>query len=96
MLLAFSALWSLPHIEHLVYLLLLEKGDGGIDKEESKYACHSVLHLHSALPVAICVVLDKVGSDKGSRGAVCDGRARVIPVLVRDCCELPWVCVCSK
>ena len=38
-LLAVPSMWSLPQAEHLVYLLLLEKGDEGIDMEESKYAC---------------------------------------------------------
>ena len=60
MLLVLPSLWSLPHIEHLVYILLLDKGDQGIDTEESKYACHTIMDLHSDLPIAICVVLDKV------------------------------------
>ena len=60
MLLAVPSLWSLPQVEHLVYLLLLEKGYGGIDTKESKYVCYAILDLHSALPVAIGVVLASV------------------------------------
>jgi hypothetical protein len=33
-------------------------------------------------------VLDKVWGDEDSRGAVFDGWARVVTVLVRDCCKL--------
>jgi hypothetical protein len=47
------------------------------------------LDLHSALQVTIDVVLDIVRGDEVSRGAVNDGRARIVPVLVRDCCEVP-------
>jgi hypothetical protein len=67
---------------------LLEKGDGGVKTEESKYASHATLDFHSALHVAIGVVLDNVWGDEGSRGAVSDGRARIVPVLVLDCCEV--------
>ena len=68
---------------------MLEKGDGEVKAEESKYAGHSFLDLHSALPIAIGVVLDNVWDDEGSRRAVSDGRVRIVPVLVRDCCEVP-------
>ena len=87
--LACPALWGFLHIEHLICFLLLEKGDRGIDPKESKDACQAILDLHSALPTAICVVLENVYSDEGIHGAVYDGWARVVPVLVRDCCELP-------
>jgi len=60
------------------------RGLGGV----SKYASHAILDLHSALPVAIGVVLDNVRGDEGSRKAVSDGRARIVPVLVLDCCEV--------
>ena len=81
-------LWGLPQIEHLAYLLLLEKGDEGVDTEETKNAGQAISDLHSALAIAIGVVLNKVRGDEGSRGAVCDVWARVVPVLVRDCREL--------
>jgi hypothetical protein len=76
-------------MEHLVYLLLLEKGDGGVKAEESKYAIQTILDLHSALSIAICVVLDNVRGDEGCRRAVSDGWVRIVPMLVRDCCEVP-------
>ncbi len=38
--LAFPTLWGLPKIDHLVILLMLEKGDGRVDTEDSKYAGH--------------------------------------------------------
>jgi len=73
----------------LVYLLLSEKGDGRAKAEESKYASQAILDLHSALQVTLGVVLNNVRGDEVSRGAVNDGRARIVPVLVRDCCEVP-------
>ncbi len=72
-----------------MYLLLLQKGDGGVKAEESKYTKQAIVHLHSALPVDIGVVLDNVRGDEGSRRVVNDGRARIVPVLVRDSCEVP-------
>ena len=76
----FPALWGLPLIEHLVYFLLLEKGDGGVKAEESKYAAQAILNFHGALRVDIGVVLDDVRSDEGSRKVVSDGWASVVPV----------------
>jgi hypothetical protein len=58
--LACPEVWGFPHIEHLIYLLLLDKGDGGVDTEESKDACQTIMDIHIAMPVVICVVLDKV------------------------------------
>ena len=47
------------------------------------------MDLHSALPVAIGVVMISVRGDEGSRRVVSGGRTRIVPVLVRDCCEVP-------
>ena len=75
----------------MVYLLLLQKGDGGVKAKESKYADQAILNFHGTLHVAIGVVLDGVRSGEGSRTAVNDGRAGVVPVEVSDFCEVPVV-----
>ena len=76
----FLALWGFPYIEHLVDLLLLEKGDGGVEAEESDYASHEILYLHSTLPGAIGVMLDSVRGYEGSHRAVRVGLSRIVPV----------------
>ena len=50
-----------------------------------------ILNFHDTLPVAIGLVLDGVRSDEGSRRAVNDRRACIVPVEVRDFCEVPVV-----
>ncbi len=80
----FPAVRGFPQAKHLVYLILFEEGDGGVDFEETKDAGEAVLHLHGALPVAMGVVMDKVRGYERSRGAGCDHWARDIRVLVRE------------
>ena len=72
-----------PEAEHLIYLLLLEEGDGGVDPEYTKDTGEAVMHMHGALPVTIGVMLNQVRGDKGSRGAIIAGGARVVGVFVR-------------
>ena len=49
---------GLPEAQHLVYLLLLEEGYGGVDHEETKDAGEAILYLHGDLIFAIHEVLD--------------------------------------
>ncbi len=52
-----------PEAEHLIYFMLLEEGDGGVDPEKPKDAGEAVMHLHDALPITIDVMLDQVRGD---------------------------------
>ena len=71
--------------------MLLKYGDGGVKAEESKYAAQAILNFHGSLPDAIGVVLYGDRSDEGSRRAVNNGRACVVPVKVRNFCQVPVV-----
>jgi hypothetical protein len=73
-----------PQAKHLVYLVLLEEGDGGVDFEETKDAGEAVLHLHGALPFAMGVLMEKARGEECSRGAFGYRWARGIRVLVRE------------
>ena len=63
----FPSLWGLPEIVHLVYFLLLQKGDRGVRSEQTKYAAQAILNFHGALPIVKGVTLDDIWSDEGSR-----------------------------
>ena len=65
--LTFPSFWGLPEIEHLVYFLLLHKGDRGVKSEESKYAARTILDFHDALSIATSVMLADVRSNESSR-----------------------------
>jgi len=62
-----------PEAEHLIYFLVLEEGDGGVDPDKKKDAGEVILHLHGALPVTIHVMLDQVRGDECHRRAINDG-----------------------
>jgi hypothetical protein len=56
------AMGGFPKTKHLIYLLFLEEGDGGVYPEGSEDAGEAVLYLHGALPAPVYAVL------QGGRG----------------------------
>ena len=76
--------------------MLLEKGDGGVKAEESEYASHAILYLHSALPVAIGAVLDNVRGDEGIRASAelfVTGGHVLFPCRFAIAAKSLWMCV---
>ncbi len=51
-------------LNHLVYLCLLEEGDGWVDSEEAKEPGEAVVYVHRVLPVPVGVSVDDGGCEK--------------------------------
>ncbi len=51
-------------LNHLIYLRLLEKGDGWVDSEESKEPSEAVVYVHRVLPVTVGVSADDGGCEE--------------------------------
>ena len=66
---------------------------GGVDNEFTEDADEAVLHLHSALPTSMYVVLDVVRGYGPRRRAIQNSWACCECIFVREGCEV-GVCVC--
>ncbi len=51
-------------LNHLVYLRLLEEGDGWVDSEESKEPGEAVVYVHRVLAVTVGVSADDGGCEE--------------------------------
>jgi hypothetical protein len=51
-------------LNHLIYLRLLDEGDGWVDTEESKEPGEAVVYVHQVLPVTVGVSVDDGGCEE--------------------------------